>query len=113
MVRMFKNLLTLTQEAKKFAEVGDFQKLGKIIAQREDVLKKIDSCSSLQLSAEDSELVKDMILSVNELDKEIALLLQQEMADLSQEISEVITQLKVLSDYSAGISSGGRFDTTL
>lgn len=113
MLNMFKDLLELTKKALTFAQGGDFSSLESIISEREEILKRIDSCGNPQLGDKEFESIKEIIVSVGELDKEIASLLQQEMTNISHEISDVITQLRVLSAYSTGNYSGGRFDTTL
>lgn len=110
---MFKDLLELTKKALTSAQAGDFSSFESIISEREEILKRIDSCGNPPLEDKEFESIKEIIVSVGELDKEIVLLLQQEMTNINHEISEVITQLRVLSAYSTGIYSGGRFDTIL
>lgn len=113
MIESIKDLLELTVQAKALAEERNFQGLGDVIAKRQDVIKKIDSESDEEFSDEQVEMIKEMVVRVGQLDKEIISLLKNEMKELTQEILEVTTQLRVVSAYANGFSLGRRFDTIL
>ncbi|MGI6163506.1 MAG: hypothetical protein ACOYEQ_06220 [Bacillota bacterium] len=107
------HLLALTAHARRLARAGDYKSLERLIRQREEVLAQLGSRGCRPSNDVQAKLIKEIVLCIEQLDKEIVYFVRDQMKQHSRDMLEITTKLRVLSAYSKGLSGNRRFDRVL
>jgi hypothetical protein len=113
MVEGMQHLLALTAHARRLARAGDYKSLERLIRQREEVLAQLGSRGCRPSNDVQAKLIKEIVLCIEQLDKEIVYFVRGQMKQHSRDMLEITTKLRVLSAYSKGLSGNRRFDRVL
>ncbi len=113
MVEGMQHLLALTAQARGVARAGDLQSLERLIGQREEVLAQLGSRGCRPSNDVQAKLIREIILCIEQLDKEIIDFVRDQMKQHSRDMLEITTKLRVLSAYSKGLPGTRRFDRVL